>query len=138
MRNTLTYPHETVAPSIETLFVDGIRFDICEVIPSAYDMLYDFAGKKKPSNRFFVCVEERWIYKWDYANEMAQFHGDTWRHFCFTKSECKSYVMDFQNAIDFINKQYERIDRSPNFKVSLLPQIAKKKQWVKTNYQIVL
>ena len=46
----ISFPTPSVAPSVITKFVNGVKFDICEVCSESYDMLND---KKF---RYFLCV----------------------------------------------------------------------------------
>ena len=93
MKKQMTYPSETVAPSIYTDFVNGVKFDICEVIKEAHDMLYN------SRNRFFLCVEDTFIYKYSSAEKFFAATGKTrWDMFCMTKGECLDLIKDYQTA----------------------------------------
>ena len=93
----MTYPSPSVAPSVYTAFVNGIKLDICEVIPAAYDMLLS------KQYRFFLCVEDDFICKYKYAQKLFDKTGeDRWDMFCMTKSECMDLILKF-------NGHYEKI-----------------------------
>ena len=94
----MTYPSATAAPSIETLFVNGFKFDICELDKSAYNMIAD---KKF---RFFLCCEDQ-IIGIDSANKYFEKTGDVrWDLFCFSKSDCMDRINKVQSDLETIQK----------------------------------
>lgn len=107
----MTYPSETVAPSIHTDFVNGIKFDICEVDKACYDMLYNKTA------RYFLVVEDAHICFYASAE---QYHAQTgecrWDLFCRTKQECKDLIKTFSDAYDVIERHLARAEK-PAFKV---------------------
>mgnify|MGYP000324311132 CR=1 FL=1 len=109
----MTYPSHTVAPSIYTDFINGIKFDICEVDSSCYELL------NNKRYRFFVCVEDNFIYGFDSATKYYEATGDeNWGLFCKTKQDCKDYIEGFSQGYDKITKHLDFINRKPVFKQS--------------------
>jgi len=108
----IIYPSITVAPSIKTEFVNGIKFDVCEVIKESYDMLANKA------NRFFLCVEDSFIYKWSGVRKYFISTGETrWDLMCMTKGECLDLIREFQSAHESILKLQKKAEK-PGFKAS--------------------
>lgn len=94
MGNSMIYTSVTTAPVIDTIFVNGIKFDICEIIKECYDML----DSKK--SRFFVVVEDSFIYGENIAADYAKVTGESrWGFFCKTKAECVSYINSIEKEI---------------------------------------
>ena len=95
----MIYPSNTAAPSIETIFVNGVRFDLCEVCREGYNMLND------AKYRFFVVVEESHIINYEGAEKWFNATGETrWGLFCYTKADCKKYVSQFEEYGDTIKR----------------------------------
>jgi len=114
----MSYPHETVAPSIYTDFVNGVKFDICEVDKSCYHML---TSKKF---RFFLCVEDNHICFYESAEQYFEKTGDVrWGFFCKTKAECIDLINQFSDAYDSIEKWLERAERTPALKRSSMEKV---------------
>lgn len=116
----MLYPSNDCAPSVYTEFVNGIRFDICEVIPQCHNYIND------KRYRVFLIVEERKIIGYE-ASEMWFSHsGETrWDFFCATRGECKEWIKKYEDNVEIVAKWNDRINRNPVFKMSLLPQIKK-------------
>ena len=66
--NMISFPTPSVAPSIYTEFINGIKFDICEVCVESYDMLND---KKF---RYFLCVEDTHIINYASAEKFCKWY----------------------------------------------------------------
>ena len=117
MKTTLTYPSNTVAPSIYTDFVNGVKFDVCEVIKEAHDML------SSSKARFFLCVEDE-ICGFKSAENYFQKTGEErWDFFCKTKQECIDMIKSFSDDYDKIERLQEKYNNKPVFKHSCLEQI---------------
>ena len=113
MTKAISYPTETVAPNIYTDFVNGVKFDICEVDKCAYSML------NSPKSRFFVCVEDNFITGFKSAEKLCAVTGeDRWDIFCVTKGECISLINEFSEAYDNIIKLLERAENKPALRAS--------------------
>ena len=94
----MLYPSNTAAPSVATEFVNGIKFDICEVVPQCYDLVY---GK---GNRFFLCAEDN-IVGIDAAIEFHAKTGESrWDLFCGTKADMLNKIKQFQSDLETIEK----------------------------------
>lgn len=116
----MTYPTHTVAPSIYTDFINGVKFDICEVESSCYDLL----NNKK--YRFFVCVEDNFIPGFDEASKYyAKTKDERWGFFCKTMQDCKDYISKFSDGYDAIEKHLQFIERKPAFTQSRMAQVNK-------------
>ncbi len=115
----MTYPGETVAPSVITEFINGIKFDICEVDKGAYNMLYNKTA------RYFVCVEDNHIVYYKSAEEYFDKTGECrWDLFCRTKQECKDLINEFSVAHDSIERQLERAEK-PAFTLMAMQSVNK-------------
>lgn len=118
MNTLMTYPHETVAPSIHTDFINGVKLDICEVDKSCYDML------SSSKARFFVCVEDNHICFHEAAEKFFNATGECrWDFFCKTKAECLDLINQFSDAYDSIEKWMERAERTPALKRSSMEKV---------------
>ncbi len=114
----ITFPTETAAPSIYTDFINGVRFDICEVDKAAYNMLID---KKF---RFFLCVEESTILGYASAEKFCRVSGeDRWDMFCKSKAECKALITKFEESYSKIIKLEERSKKSNSLHISCTNKI---------------
>jgi hypothetical protein len=128
MREQMTYPSETVAPSISTEFVNGVKFDICEVIEEAHDMLYN------SRNRFFLCVEDAFIYKYAGAEKFFASTGKSrWDMFCMTKGECVDLINYYQAAYESITSLYKKAEKA-GFKITATARATKIQQNLRTRF----
>jgi hypothetical protein len=114
----MTYPSHTVAPSIYTDFINGVKFDICEVDSSCYDLL----NNKK--YRYFVCVEDNFIAGFDGAEKFYNAtKQERWGLFCKTMQDCKDYIDGFSSDYDKIEKLLKRVERNPVFTRSCMATV---------------
>ena len=112
MKHKMTYPTETIAPSIYTDFVDGIKFDICELCKESYNMVID------KRFRFFLCVEDTFIYKYAGAEKFFAATGKVrWDMFCMTKQECKNLIEEYRSSYESILKLNKKAEIA-GFKIS--------------------
>jgi len=101
----MIYPSNTAAPSIVTEFVNGIKFDVCEVDSAAYDMLFNKAS------RFFLCCEDN-IVGIEFAEEYAAKTGEVrWDLFCGTKSDMLNKIKSAQADLE----AFEKWNSKPGF-----------------------
>ena len=108
---SMIYPSVTIAPSISTDFVNGVKFDICEVEKSCYNMLYN------TSARYFLVVDDEHICFYASAEEYHEKTGECrWDLFCRTKQDCKEMIESFARAHDVIGRHLKRAEK-PAFKV---------------------
>lgn len=115
----MTFPSVTVAPSVVTEFVNGIKFDICEVIPEAYSQLTD---KKF---RYFLAVEDTFIVNYSAAERYFESTKEVrWDLFCTTKGECLSMIKDYENKCVQIGKWQDMIQQKTGISGMLLPKIS--------------
>jgi hypothetical protein len=109
----ISHPSETAAPSIYTDFINGVKFDICEVDKCAYSML------SASKYRFFICVEDCFITGFKSAEKLCATTGeDRWDTFCMTKGECLSLINDFSEAYDRIIELTDRAENKPALRIS--------------------
>jgi len=128
----MTYPTNTVSLSIYTTFIDGFKFDICEVDKLCYNLLND---KKY---RYFLCVDD---YICDYYIAKKYFiktGEENWGFFCYTKSECMQKIKDFYNLVEKIKKLEEFIVKHPNLKKSNQLKIVIIKKRIKRLFSVQL
>lgn len=111
MITAMTYPSTSVAPSIHTDFINGVKFDICEVDKACYDMLYNETA------RYFLVVDDEHICFYDSADDYYTKTGECrWDLFCRTKQECKDLIKIFSDAHDIIERHLLRSEK-PAFKL---------------------
>lgn len=104
----MTFPSATAAPSVVTEFVNGIKFDICEVVPGAYDML------NSSKARFFLCVEDSTIVNYSAAEGYFAATGESrWDLFCCTKGDCLARIKAFSDACDKIESLLAEAAKRP-------------------------
>jgi len=120
----ISFPTPSVAPSIITQFVNGVKFDICEVCSESYGMLND---KKF---RYFLCVEDTHIVQFASAEKFCNATGENrWDMFCKSLGECKALISKFDDAYNRIIQLEEKANKSKGLKFSCLQRI----QTIKTN-----
>lgn len=118
--SVMTFPTHTVAPSIFTDFVNGVKFDICEVDSSCYDLL------NNKRYRFFVCVEDNFIPGFKEAEVFFKLTGEErWDLFCKTKQDCKEFIDKFSEGHDAIKKHLDFIEAKPAFTRSRMETVNK-------------
>ena len=114
----ISFPSTSVAPSVYTDFINGIKFDICEVDESCYNML---TNKRY---RFFLCVNDTHIVDFKSAETFCNStKEDRWDLFCKTMSDCKELINKFQNSHDRILKLEERSLKSKSLRISCTQKI---------------
>jgi hypothetical protein len=88
-------PHFTTTKVIDTLFVDGMKFDIREVEKCIMD---EVSVNKK--QRFFLCLEDKIIGFESSLGFFAETGESRWDFFCHTKQVCKDMVNEFDKMIE--------------------------------------
>ena len=117
-KEQMIYPSETAAPSVYTEFINGVKFDICEVYKGCYDLL------NSPKYRFFVCVEDNHICGYESADKFFASTGECrWDIFCKTKSDCKILIQEFSKSHDMIEKLLKRAENKPTLKRSSMGKV---------------
>ena len=118
LRVMISFPSASVAPSVHTSFVDGVKFDICEVYKCAYDMLND------KRFRYFLCVEDTTIVGFASAEKFCNAIGeDRWDMFCKSMADCKALIKKFEDAHESILKLQERAKKSKSLEISCTAKI---------------
>ena len=113
MSTAAVYPDNTIAPSIETIFVDGYKFDICEFIKEARE---EFAVSNVC--RFFLTLEDELLPFRVPTTEAVNAFGEynVWgRLLCADKAYWKSFIVDFENDLKAVFTWKERAAKSPVF-----------------------
>lgn len=114
----MTYPSASAAPSIYTEHVNGIKFDICEVVPGAYNMLID------NRYRFFLAVEDTFIVNYAAAEQLYEATGEVrWDFFCRTRGECLAMIRDFEAKCDQVSRWRLMMQQKSGISPMILPKI---------------
>ncbi len=120
----LLYPGSGSATSIETIFIDGYRFDICEVMSHCYEYLAPKGKYSRPMGRFFVEVEERHVIRYHHTEKLhAAGMENRWDFFCMDKSSAKAKVAEFETMPNDYNRLVDALEKKPMFTFSLQPKI---------------
>lgn len=107
MKN-LIYPHHSIINEVEVIFINGVKFEICEFVKEAY---LDFNIDK--SRRFFLKVED-YFYLHKNLIDFAELDANlAWRRYCSDKSLLKNIITDIENIMDSIDRLK---DKSSNIK----------------------
>lgn len=99
----LTYPHHSILNEAETIFSNGVKFQILEFIKEAQS---DFNIEHK--NRFFLLIDDCYYAHnslLDFANLDVNL---AWRRYCTDKAFLKSIISDIENVMDSINSLEEK------------------------------
>lgn len=103
---TIVYPHHSILNEVETIFVNGIKFQILEFIKEAHK---DFNIDK--SRRFFLTIEDEYFAH----SSLVDFHNvnkeTAWRLYCNEKSFLMSIIDDISSEMDAIDRLKERASR---------------------------
>lgn len=130
----MIFPGNSAVVNNETIFVEGFRFDICEVAPSHYEFLNvgTAKGSSKPAGRFFLSVEESHIVNYNIA---ADWHSKTgecrYGFFCASKSDCKRWISDFEKEFAIVSKSNPKTEEG-------IAKLKSKKNWIKHRYGITV
>lgn len=132
---SMIFPGNGATVNNETIFVEGFRFDICEVAPSHYEYLNPGTttrGASKPASRFFLSVEENFIVNYQIA---VKWHSQTgqcrYDWFCAAKSDCKRWIADFEKELAIIERAAPKTEEG-------IAKLQAKKNWVKERFGIRL
>jgi hypothetical protein len=127
----MSYPSATVAPSVVTEFVNGVKFDICEIVSEAYNMLAD---KKY---RYFLCVEDSFIVNYAAAEKLYDATGvERWDIFCVTKGECLQMIRDYAARCEQVEKWREMIAQKNGISPMVLPKISAANEYTIKRYGV--
>lgn len=113
--SNMIYPGNGATLKTETFFVDGVKFDICEVHPSHYEYLSKLTakGSSKPSARFFLAVEDSHVVRYNHAEFYFQQTGECrYDFFCMGRAECKGLISMFEKEVDLINSANPKTDEA--------------------------
>ncbi|HFK5596393.1 hypothetical protein HZP35_18710 [Elizabethkingia anophelis] len=104
---SLTYPHYTVAPVIETVFVDGFQFEICEFNTESARKEF---GISKVS-RFFLMIEGNYFNNESLEKGGSLIGDDIWSTYCKDRQFINNLILDFEQKLEAIEKWQERASR---------------------------
>ena len=100
----LTYPDYTVAPVVETIFIDGFQFEICEFkTESARD---EFGIKK--TSRFFLLTDGHFFNNEGLLNGASLIGNDVWSAYCTDRQFIKNLISEFETKLESIEKWQKR------------------------------
>lgn len=132
---TMTYPHHTIAPSVETIFVDGYKFDICEFKGEQAQKEYGINKK----SRFFLMVEDEYFNLETLEKGGEKLGDDIWSIYCADKAHWKHFITEFEAKLFHIKKLKERAERiKSGFINSPLCKIESIKADIKKRYGVQL
>ena len=101
----MTYPNYTIAPVVETIFVEGYKFEICEFQKEARK---EFGVKDK--SRYFLYFEDS-LFQENLYLPMVYIFGskEIWGNaICKDKAFLKSTIVSFENKISMLKKYHEK------------------------------
>ena len=108
----ITYPSHTIAPVIETIFVKGFKFEICEFEKQARE---EFAVKDK--SRFFLYFEDS-LFQENLYLPMVSIFGTKkiWGNaICKDKSYHIDTISRFEKKISLLKKYREKNAKGAKF-----------------------
>lgn len=109
-KHAIYFPGETVTPSVETIYIEGYKFDICEFNTDIARSEF----KVKKAARFFLIVEDSFYNYSTLERGMSLIGVDIWETYCASKAEINALIKDFENKIQVLKKWQERADRIYN------------------------
>lgn len=105
--NILTHPNYTVAPVVETIFIDGFQFEICEF--NTESARKEFGISK--ASRFFLMIEGNYFNN-DSLEKGGSMIGDAiWSAYCKDRKFINDLISDFEKKLEAIEKWQERASR---------------------------
>ena len=120
----MIYPDYTVAPVIETIFVEGYKFEICEFIKEAR-----IEFNVRDSSRFFLFFEDG-LFNENIYKPMISVLGSKsiWGEvICKDKAFLKSTVKSFETKISRLKKYKEKNAKGAKFYTADLEKEIEKK-----------
>lgn len=126
-----SFPHPTVCPSVETIFVDGVKFDICEFNTEDARKEFGIFDKRR---RFILYVEDE-LFNLDLILKTAEdlsLNGldcnKVWAWTAGAKSDMKYYINQFEESLNRLKRLEDKQIKYP--KMFLKDQILKEKQYL--------
>lgn len=134
--SSLYYPSASTCPSVKTIFVEGYKFDICEVGQCHYDMLLPDKFKK-PSGRFFVAVDDNFIVGFKFVEDLHEKGVENrWEMFCTSLSDAKYKIEQFEKLLFDFNRINALVEKHPNRKSMYQPKIESIRKSILERYNI--
>ena len=101
----MTYPDYTIAPVVDTIFIEGFKFEICEFEKQARK---EFSVRD--SSRYFLFFEDSLFQENLYLPMISVFGAkEIWGNaICKDKAFLKSTIASFENKISMLKKYYEK------------------------------
>ena len=108
----MIYPNYTVAPVIETIFVEGYKFEICEFIKEARKEF-----NVRDSSRFFLFFEDGLFNENIYKPMISVFGSKSiWGEaICKDKAYLKKTIESFEKKISRLKKMREKNSNGAKF-----------------------
>lgn len=131
--NTFTHPHYTVAPVVETIFINGFQFEICEFNT-------EYARKEfcvSKSSRFFLMIEGKYFNNDSLEKGASLIGNDIWAAYCNDRQFINNLILDFEKKLEAIKKWQERASRIKEGKYnSFLITVEELKTDLKSRYGV--
>ena len=101
----MTYPDYTIAPVVETIFIEGYKFEICEFQKESRK---EFGVRDK--SRFFLFFEDRLLQEEIYLPMVSVFGSkEIWGDFiCKDKAFHKDTITRFELRLNILKKYREK------------------------------
>lgn len=97
MKGAMIYPGNGATKKVETFFVEGFKFEVCELHESHFEYIAPNGGK--PKGRYFLAVEDSHIVHYSIAEK---YHAQTghcrYDFFCTSRSECLEKIKTFERV----------------------------------------
>ena len=108
----ITYPSHTIAPVVETIFVEGYKFEICEFIKEARKEF-----NVRDSSRFFLFFEDSLFLEKIYLPMVSIFGSkQIWGNaICKDRAYHMDTISRFEKKISLLKKYRERNARGAKF-----------------------
>ena len=133
--NTFAHPHYTVAPVVETIFINGFQFEICEF--NTESARKEFGVSK--SSRFFLMIEGKYFNNDSLEKGASLIGNDIWAAYCNDRQFINNLILDFEKKLEAIKKWQERASRIKEGKYnSFLITVEELKTDLKNRYGVQL
>lgn len=130
----MIFPGAHSIKSVETIFVDGLRFDICEV--AEHHFCYITSRTGKPQNRYFLDCEGTIMF-YNYAVEYHAATGQCrWDFFTRGKSDLKKEIAQFEERYKTLESLRDKLANKPAMAGLLQPKIDWIASCIKERYGI--
>lgn len=112
---SLVHPHHTITNVVETLFVEGFKFEIVEFQKIAYK---DF-GINNSKSRFYLVVEDA-VRNMSILKRYVEKTGENdWSIICADKQHWVDFVHSVQDNFDTLKRYQDRNERTGKFAIDV-------------------